>query len=125
MHIMEFLRSSWGIYALSWFLAGMFMWAGARFTGLLHAGFFRAEIAAVGVTLVTWTIAGMLADSLGWLGFVTALCITVWVIKEIFETTWHEAFMVWVFNAAAQFGLVFIGWNTGVLQRSLIHTFPR
>ena len=125
MQILEFLRSSWGMYAISWLLAGMFMWAGARFTGLPHSGFVRAEVAAVAVTLVTWTIAGMLADSLGWMGFATALCITLWVIKEVFETSWQAALLVWVFNAAAQSSLVFIGWNRGVLQRGLLHSLLR
>lgn len=107
------------MYVTSWVVAGVLMWLGARISGT-SVGFFRAELAALAVTLVTWTVAGFLADSLGLLGFVAALCITLWIIKEVFETTWGAAIIVWLFNAVAQFGLVFIGWNTGVMERNLI-----
>jgi hypothetical protein len=122
MQFIQFLRSPSGIYATSWILAGVLMWVGARVAGLPRPNFMRAEIAALGATLIIWIVPGFIG-SFGLVGFAAALCMTLWVIKEVFETSWGAALLVWIFNAAAQFALVFIGWDRGVLQRGLIHTF--
>ena len=98
------------------------MWVGARVAGLPRPNFARAEVAALGATMVTWTLPSLLVP-FGWLGFACALCATLWIIKEVFETSWGSALLVWVFNAAAQFALVVVGWDKGILQRGLLHDF--
>jgi hypothetical protein len=122
MQFMQWLRTPGGIYATSWVLAGVLMWVGARVAGLPRPNFVRAEIAALGATLVIWTVPALLGE-FGLVGFGFALLITLWIIKEVFETSWGAALLVWVFNASAQAALVVVGWDRGVLQRGLIHTF--
>src|SRR5258708_7285181 len=101
-----FLQSSWGQYLLSWMVAGALMWAGAHLAGLRYAGFWRAMATAVVVTFLTWTLAAYLSDSLGIFGFAVSISVTLFIIKSMFETSWERAFLVWAFNAVAQFAVI-------------------
>lgn len=118
---MTFLRESvWGVYASSLLIAAVIMWIGAFFAGLRNVGFGRALVASFALTVVTWTLSAYLAESLGILGVIVALCITLFMIKSMFETSWESAFVVWAVNALAQFGLAWAGWNHGLLATTLV-----
>ncbi len=92
------------------------MWIGAHVAGLAYPTIVRSLVAAICATLVTWMLAALLADSLGVWGFLVAICVTVIIIKAVFDTSWERAIAVWIFNAIAQFLLAAIGYNSGVLQ---------
>ncbi len=114
--VQEFIHSPWGVYVVSWIVAGLLMWIGAHVAGLAYPTIVRSLVAAICATLVTWMLAALLADSLGVWGFLVAICVTVIIIKAVFDTSWERAIAVWIFNAIAQFLLAAIGYNSGVLQ---------
>jgi hypothetical protein len=119
--VQAFAASPWGLYVISWFLAGFMMWLGAHLAGLRYSGVGRAFAAAVAATLVTWALSDYLWQILGMLGFVVAVSVTLLVIKAVFETSWERAFLVWTFNALGQLGIITMGFNAGLLQKSALH----
>ena len=85
-------------------LGGFFMWIAAKISGVRHATFGRAMLAAVGTTLVSFffTFVFHFVPIFGNLiGFIIGLVLTILVIKGAFDTTTGKAVLVWIFNIVA------------------------
>ncbi len=107
-------------------LGGFFMWIAAKISGVRHATFGRAILAAIGTSLVSFfftfvfhfvPVAGNL------IGFIIGLILTILVIKGAFDTTTGKAVLVWIFNIVAVVIAVFLASIVGVGTAGMLGGF--
>jgi hypothetical protein len=107
-------------------LGGFFMWIAAKISGVRHATFGRAMLAAVGTSLVSFffTFVFHFVPVLGNLiGFIIGLVLTILVIKGAFDTTTGKAVLVWIFNIVAVVIAVFLASIIGVGTAGMLGGF--
>src|SRR3990172_984430 len=93
-------------------IAGLFMWIGARLACVPSATFGRAIVAAVGSVFVSFLVAivsGVIIPAGLILGYILGVIAAIFVIKEVFDTTFGKAFLVWIFHILAAFLALLIG----------------
>jgi len=91
-------------FVFSVILGGFFMWIAAKISGVRHATFGRAMLAAVGTSIVSFffTFVFHFVPIFGnMIGFVIGLLLTILVIKGAFDTSFAKAVLVWIFNIVA------------------------
>ena len=116
--------SVWLLLAISWLLAGLLMWIGARIVGLKYVSFGRAVLAAFAASGVAWLCITLLSEvSLAGisLGPVLALLLSWFVIKEVLNTSPGPALLVWAFDVVAQVVAGMLG--IGGMGVQLLHLF--
>lgn len=89
-----------------------FLHVGAKLAGVRRARFGKAVQASIACALSTL----LLALLFSWipvggtaLGFLIGLLLTIAVIQAVYGTSFGKAFLLWIFNVAAQVAAVFIG----------------
>lgn len=93
-------------------LDSFFLHVGAKLAGVRKATFRRAVLASIACAMSTL----LLAVLFSWipvsgpgLGFLIGLVLTVVVLQAVYSTTFGKAFLLWLFNVAAQVAAVIIG----------------
>jgi hypothetical protein len=104
-----------GIAVIAAFIAGFFIWVGAKMAGVRNATMGKSILAAVSCTLFVWILAAVFSvlPVVGTaVGFIVGLIACVWIIKAIFDTSTGKALLAWIFHFAAQVIAVIIGLAT-------------
>ncbi|PIE53305.1 hypothetical protein CSA37_01850 [Candidatus Fermentibacteria bacterium] len=89
-----------------------FLHVGAKLAGVRASSFFKAVKASIACALSTL----LLALVFSWVpvggtavGFLIGLLLTIAVLKGVYSTTFEKAFLLWLFNVAAQAAAVLLG----------------
>lgn len=93
-------------------LDSLFLHAGAKMAGVRKATFGKAVKASIACALATL----LLAIIFSWIpvagtavGFLIGLALTILVLQASYNTSFGKAFLLWVFNVAAQILAVVLG----------------
>jgi hypothetical protein len=116
--------SVWVLLAVSWLLAGLLIWIGARVAGLKYVTLLRSILAALAASGVAWLCMTLFPDVpvVGTsLGVVLGLLLSWFAIKEVLNTSPGPALLVWVFDVAAQIVAGLLGISGVGMQ--LLHLF--
>ncbi len=93
-------------------LDSFFLHVGAKLAGVRKATFGRAVLASIACAMSTLLLAllfSWIPVSGPGLGFLIGLVLTVVVLQAVYSTTFGKAFLLWLFNVAAQAAAVIIG----------------
>ncbi len=86
-------------------VSAIFIWFGAKISGIEGATFIKSFWAALVSSLLVWVLTGLASALFGFgsiVGWMLGLLITLVVLKMIFDTTWGKAFLTWLFQGLAQ-----------------------
>ena len=86
-------------------VSAVFIWIGAKLAGIDGATFIRSFWAALVSSFLVWALTGIGAAVFGFgtiAGWIIGVLITLFVLKQIFDTTWGKAFLAWLFHGMAQ-----------------------
>ena len=92
-------------------LDSLFLHIGARTAGVRGATFGRAVKASIACALSTMLLAlvfSVIPVAGTAVGFLIGLFLTVLVLQASYRTSFGRAFLLWIFNVAAQIGAVFL-----------------
>ena len=102
-------------------VSAIFIWFGAKVSGIGGATFIKSFWAALVSSLLVWVLTGLASALFGFgsiAGWILGLFITLVVLKMIFDTTWGKAFLTWLFQGLAQLivlGIVIIMVVMGII----------
>jgi hypothetical protein len=116
--------SVWFLLVISWLLAGLLIWIGARLAGLRYVTPGRAMLAALAASGVAWlcmTLFPGVPIAGTSFGVVLGLLLSWFAIKEVLNTSPGPALLVWVFDIAAQLVAGLLGISGVGLE--LLHLF--
>ncbi|MEW6714237.1 MAG: hypothetical protein AB1306_03965 [Nitrospirota bacterium] len=99
--LIAFLGTLVGVALLAAFIAGFFIWVGAKLAGINNTTIGKSILAAITCSLSLWFLTGVFFF-LPIIGFFIGHFICLWIIKSIFETTFGKALLAWIFHFAAQ-----------------------
>lgn len=86
-------------------VSAIFIWFGAKVSGISGATFIKSFWAALVSSLLVWLLTALASALFGFgsiAGWILGLFITLVVLKMIFDTTWGKAFLTWLFQGLAQ-----------------------
>ena len=94
-----------GMMLLGAIVSGLFIWLGAKLAGVPNPGFGRCVLVAIVTSVCTWLLSFVLSilpvvGTFG--GFILGLGVSLLIIKSMFNVSFGQAFLVWVFNVIAQ-----------------------
>lgn len=92
-------------------LDSLFLHIGARMAGVRRATFGTAVKAAIACALSTLLLAlvfSVVPVAGTGIGFLIGLLLTILVLQASYSTSFGKAFLLWLFNVAAQIGAVLI-----------------
>ena len=116
--------SVWFLLIVSWLVAGLLIWIGARLAGLKYVSPLRAILAALAASGVAWLCMTLFPDvpiAGTSFGVVLGLLLSWFAIKEVLNTSPGPALLVWIFDVAAQLVAGLLG-ISGV-GMELLHLF--
>ncbi|MBI5675836.1 MAG: hypothetical protein HZC48_08450 [Nitrospirae bacterium] len=99
--LVTFLGTLVGVAVLAAFIAGFFIWVGSKLAGINNTTIGKSVLAAIACSLSLWFITGVFFFN-PIIGFFIGHLICLWIIKNIFETTFGKALLAWIFHFAAQ-----------------------
>jgi hypothetical protein len=99
--LVTFLGTLVGVAVLAAFIAGFFIWVGAKLAGINNTTIGKSILAAIACSLSLWFLTGVFFF-FPVIGFFIGQFICLWIIKNIFDTTFGKAFLAWIFHFAAQ-----------------------
>ena len=99
--LITFLGTLIGVAVLAAFIAGFFIWVGAKLAGINNTTIGKSVLAAIACSLSLWFLTGVFFF-LPVIGFFIGQFICLWIIKNIFDTTFGKALLAWIFHFAAQ-----------------------
>lgn len=97
---------------LSFLIASLFIWVGAKIARINNSTLKRAYLAAIAASFTTYFMTILLSALPAIstiLSFFIGVFLCLFVIKRVFRSTIRQAFMIWIFNTVAQVLTVFIG----------------
>lgn len=86
-------------------VSAVFIWFGAKVSGISGATFMKSFWAALVSSFLVWALSAIATALFGFgsiAGWILGLLITLVVLKMIFDTTWGKAFLTWLFQGLAQ-----------------------
>lgn len=92
-------------------LDSLFLHIGARMAGVRNASFGKAVKASIACALSTLLLAvlfSLIPVAGTGIGFLIGLLLTILVLQAAYSTSFGKAFLLWLFNVAAQIGAVLI-----------------
>jgi len=92
-------------------LDSLFLHIGAKMAGVRRATFgtaVKASIACALSTLLLTLIFSWVPVAGTGIGFLAGLLLTILVLQASYSTSFPKAFLLWLFNVAAQIGAVFV-----------------
>ncbi|GEM_PF-5132345 len=122
----DVLHSAAGLLAISLVIAAALIFIGARIAGLKYVTIVRASIAALSASGAAWVCVTLFPDVmvpvLGVsLGAILGVFLSLFVIKEVLNTSVGPALLVWAFDMAAQVVAGLLG--ISVMGVQLLHLF--
>lgn len=102
-------------------VSAVFIWFGAKISGIKGATFMKSFWAALASSFLVWALSAIATAIFGFgsiAGWILGLFITLVVLKMIFDTTWGKAFLAWLFQGLAQLivlGIVIIMVIMGII----------
>ena len=99
--LITFFATLVGVAVLAAFIAGFFIWVGAKIAGINNTTIRKSVLAAIACSLSLWFLTGVFFF-FPVIGFFIGHFICLWIIKNIFDTTFGKAFLAWIFHFAAQ-----------------------
>ena len=114
----------WVLLTISWLLAGLLIWIGSRVAGLNYVSMKRSVLAAVVASGVAWlcmTLFSGVPVAGTSLGAVLGLLLSWFSIKEVLNTSFGPALLVWSFDVIAQVVAGLLGISGIGMQ--LLHMF--
>jgi len=92
-------------------LDSLFLHIGARLAGVRRATFYTAVKASIACALSTLLLAmifSVIPVAGTGVGFLIGLLLTILVLQASYSTSFGKAFLLWIFNVAAQIGAVLL-----------------
>jgi len=97
---------------LSFLIASLFIWIGAKMARIKNPTLKRAFFASIAASIITYIVT-LIFSALPIIStipcYFIGLFFALFVIKIVFNSTLKQAFLVWIFNIAAQIIAVIIG----------------
>ena len=97
-----------GVALLAAFIAGFFIWAGAKLAGIKKATIGKSILAAIACSFALWFLTGLIFP-FPFVGFLLGHLVCLWILQAIFDTTFGKAFLAWIFHFVAQVIAIIIG----------------
>ncbi|ACS33809.1 hypothetical protein [Thermococcus gammatolerans] len=79
------------VFLIALFVAGLFLYFGAKIVGIEDATIGKSMIAVLGGGILEAILS--IVPVIGWLLGIIGY---IWVIKAVFNTTWLKAFLAWI-----------------------------
>ena len=101
-----------GILLIGIFISTFFIKIASVIAAISNTGLKKPLIAAVSVSVVLYgasLLFFILLDSKAVMGFTVGLFVSFFIIKKVFDSSYSQAFLIWVFNIIAQIAAVSLG----------------